>query len=155
MADIHLKPIAYVKNSRTGLSDDYWGGIVSEIELVENIPAEALEGIEDFSHLEIFFHFHMAEPKKQIYSGHPRENPEWPVAGIFAQRKKDRPNGLGATIVKLKSRKGNKIFVENLDAIDGTPVLDIKPVLKELLPDEKIVQPAWTSELMNKYWLKK
>ena len=155
MTDIILRPIGYVKNTRLDMSDDFWGGIISEIELVDNLPAETLDGIENFSHIEVFFHFHKVELQKQIYSGHPRENPDWPVTGIFAQRKKNRPNRLGATIVKLKSRQGNKIFVENLDAINGTPVLDIKPVLKELLPTGDIVQPTWTSKLMDNYWTKK
>ena len=155
MTDILLRPIGYVKNERQDLSDDFWGGIISEIELVDNIPAETLEGIENFSHLEIIFHFHKVDSKKQVFSGHPRENPDWPVTGIFAQRKKDRPNLLGATIVKLKNRQGNKIIVENLDAINGTPILDIKPVLKELLPIGNITQPKWTSELMQKYWTTK
>jgi len=150
--DIVLQPVAFVKNNRTGLSDDYWGSVLSEIELAEHIPAEAFDGINDFSHLEIIFHFHQSDPSKAVYSYHPRGNKDWPHVGIYAQRKRDRPNGLGLTVVELLKREGNKIWVKYLDAIDGTPVLDIKPVMKEFLPQSEIRQPGWTTELMQQYW---
>ena len=88
-------PIAFVSNSRTDLSDDYWGNIISEIKLVDNIPADAFNGIDEFSHLEIIFHFNKSDKSKIVFSGHPRGNRDWPHVGIFAQRKKDRPNALG------------------------------------------------------------
>jgi tRNA (Thr-GGU) A37 N-methylase len=72
--------------------------------------------------------------------------------GIFAQRKKDPPNFIGLTIVELLEKKNNILLVKNLDAIDGTPILDIKPVMKEFLPQGKIKQPAWSKELMQQYW---
>ncbi len=136
---IILNPIATVKNSRQDQSDDFWGNIISEIELAENIPADAFNGIEEFSHLEIIFHFDKADKANAVYSYHP-------------QRKKDRPNGIGLTIAELVKREGNKIWVRYLDAIDGTPVLDIKPVLKEFLPTKEIKQPQWSHELMKNYW---
>jgi tRNA (adenine37-N6)-methyltransferase len=150
--DIVLYPVAFVKNSRTDLSDDYWGSIISEIVLADNIPADAFNGIDEFSHLEIIFHFNQSDKSKIVFSGHPRGNKNWPKAGIFAQRKKDRPNGLGLTIFELVKREGNKIWVKYLDAIDGTPILDIKPVMKEFLPLKEIKQPEWSIELMKEYW---
>ena len=149
---IILNPVATVKNSRQDQSDDFWGNIISEIELAENIPADAFNGIEEFSHLEIIFHFDKADKANAVYSYHPRGNKNWPKVGIFAQRKKDRPNGIGLTIAELVKREGNKIWVRYLDAIDGTPVLDIKPVLKEFLPTKEIKQPQWSHELMKNYW---
>ena len=146
-------PVATIKNSRKDLSDDFCGAVVSEIELNVDIPADAFNGIEDFSHLEIIFHFNKADKSKTIFSGHPRGNKAWPNVGIFAQRKKDRPNGIGLTIVELVKREGNKIWVKYLDAVDGTPVLDIKPVMKEFLPTNEIKQPQWSSELMKSYWV--
>jgi tRNA (adenine37-N6)-methyltransferase len=151
--DIILQPVAFVKNSRNDISDDYWGSVISEIELAGHIPADALNGIETFSHLEIVFYFDKADKSKTAYKGHPRGNKEWPEVGIFAQRKKDRPNSIGLTIVELVERKGNTISVKYLDAIDGTPILDIKPVMKEFLPASEIRQPQWSVELMKKYWL--
>ncbi len=149
---ISLNPVAIVKNSRKDLSDDFWGAVVSEIELMPEIPADAFNGIDEFSHLEIIFHFDKADKSKIVFSGHPRGNKDWPNVGIFAQRKKDRPNAIGLTIVELVKREGNTIWVKYLDAIDGTPILDIKPVMKEFLPSAEIKQPKWSTELMKDYW---
>ena len=83
---------------------------------------------------------------------HPRNNQDWPAVGIFAQRGKNRPNRIGSTIVRVLRCEGRSIVVAELDAIDGTPVLDVKPVMQEFLPREKIRQPAWSHELMGNYW---
>lgn len=153
MNPITLTPIGFVKNKRTEISDDFWGSVVSEIELLESFSEDAFEGIDAFSHLEIVFYFHRADKEKTLYSsGHPRGNTNFPKVGIFAQRKKDRPNLLGTTIVKLLKREGKRISVSNFDAIDGTIVLDIKPIFKEFLPKENITQPKWVNELMEDYW---
>ena len=123
----------------------------SEIELADNLPIESFDGIETFSHLEIIYYLDKAN-KTITGSEHPRENTNWPKVGIFAQRKKDRPNHIGLTIVNLIRKDGRKLIVSNLDAIDGTPILDIKPVFEEYLPKDEIKQPKWTSELMKNYW---
>lgn len=148
-----MTPIGTVKNIRKAVEDDNWGDIVSIIELVSSFQDEALYQIEEFSHAEILYYFHLVD-ENMIETGarHPRNNMDWPNAGIFAQRGKNRPNRLGATIVKVIKRKGNQLFVQGLDAIDGTPVLDIKPVIKEFLPREEVSQPAWATELMKNYW---
>ena len=150
--DIILQPVAFVKNSRSDTSDDYWGNVISEIQLADHIPATAFDGIENFSHLEIIFHFHKADPEKIVFNGHPRGNTNWPSVGIFAQRKKDRPNAIGLTVVQLIKRENNTIWVKYFDAIDGTPIADIKPVMKEFLPAGEIKQPQWSNELMTNYW---
>jgi tRNA (Thr-GGU) A37 N-methylase len=75
--------------------------------------------------------------------------------GIFAQRGKNRPNRLGTTICALVRVEGRTLVVQELDAIDGTPVLDIKPVMAEFLPRSAVRQPAWSHELMSEYWLRK
>ncbi len=82
----------------------------------------------------------------------PRGNKDWPSVGIFAQRKKDRPNHLGLTSVKFISRNGRTLTVQGLDADNDTPILDIKPVAKEFLPREEVIQPMWMTELMRDYW---
>jgi tRNA (adenine37-N6)-methyltransferase len=151
--NIVLQPVAFVKNERMELSDDFWGTVISEIELAPGIPAEAFNGIDDFSHLEIIFYFDKSDKSEIVFSGHPRGNKEWPHTGIFAQRKKDRPNALGLTIAELVKREGSKIWVKFLDAVDGTPIVDIKPVMKEFLPAGEIRQPAWSNALMKEYWL--
>jgi len=149
---IALSPVAIVKNSRRDLSDDFWGMMISEIQLLPGIPAEAFNGIESFSHLEIIFYFDKSDKSKIVFNGHPRGNKDWPDVGIFAQRKKDRPNAIGLTIVELVKREGNTIWVKYLDAIDDTPILDIKPVMKEFLPANEVKQPQWSTELMKDYW---
>jgi tRNA (Thr-GGU) A37 N-methylase len=72
--------------------------------------------------------------------------------GIFAQRGKNRTNRLGATVVKVLRRDGRQLHVQGRDAIDGTPVLDIKPVMREFLLREEVIQPDWVTELMKNYW---
>ncbi len=150
---ITLNAIGIVKNIRKEIEDDHWGGIVSVIELSEAFQEDALFQIEEFSHAEIIYYFHLVEENKiETGARHLRNNKDWPKAGIFAQRGKNRPNRLGATIVKVLKREGTQLFVQGLDAIDGTPILDIKPVMKEFLPREEVSQPAWATELMKNYW---
>ncbi len=150
---IELTPIGYVKNQRKDITDDLWGDVISELELTDEFTEDALKGIEDFSHAEVIFYFDKADAGKvNKGSRHPRGNAEWPLVGVFAQRVKDRPNHIGHTIVKIVKSVGNKLIVKGLDAIDGTPILDIKPVLKEFLPRDEIKQPEWASELMKDYW---
>lgn len=152
---ISLTPIGTVRNSRAEIEDDGWGNVVSMIELDPSMPEEALFEIESFSHAEIIYYFHLV-PDSKIETGsrHPRNNTDWPKVGILSQRGKNRPNRLGATIVKVLRREGRQLHVQGLDAINGTPVLDIKPVMREFLPREEIHQPEWATELMKNYWMK-
>jgi tRNA-Thr(GGU) m(6)t(6)A37 methyltransferase TsaA len=150
--EITLKPIGIVKNTRLCPSDDFWGNVISEIVLNEEIPADAFTGIESFSHLEVIYYFDKSLPKDIVISGRPRGNPDYPVCGIFAQRKKDRPNALGLCTVQLLKHEGRTLTVKYLDAIHGTPVLDIKPVMKEFQPKGEIRQPSWADDLMKAYW---
>ncbi len=150
--DITLNPIATVKNSRTKSIDDHWTEIISIIELAGNMPTEVLNNITDFSHLEIIFYFDKVKNDNIVFSGRPRGNPNYPLVGIFGQRKKDRPNKIGLCTVELLEHNGRTIKVKNLDAIDGTPILDIKPVFKEFQPTGQIRQPEWVADLMKNYW---
>jgi tRNA-Thr(GGU) m(6)t(6)A37 methyltransferase TsaA len=149
---IQLTPIAAVRNSRPAPGDDFWGGTISEIELAPEMPEEALDGIELFSHLEIIYYFNQAGDGKIVHARRPRGNPDFPLMGIFAQRNKDRPNGIGLTTVELIGHAGRVIKVRYLDAIDGTPVLDIKPVFREFMPKGEIRQADWVGDLMKDYW---
>jgi tRNA (adenine37-N6)-methyltransferase len=151
---MNFEPIAYVRNSRIEPTDDYWGGTISAIDLIPSIPAESLQGLEEFSHVEIIFCFDKVMDANIVWdSRHPRNNPDWPLVGIFAQRGKNRPNRIGATIAAIQKREGRSLYVLELDAIDGTPVLDIKPVLAEFLPRTAVKQPEWSRQLMKAYWL--
>ena len=147
-----VKPVAFVKNARKKIEDDNWSSIISEIELIDTLSEETISGISDFSHLEILYIFHKISPDTILLRAeHPRENPDFPKVGIFAQRKKNRPNLIGLTTVELIEVRGKKLVVKNLDAIDGTPIIDIKPSMKEFLPKGETKQAAWTVELMKNY----
>ena len=150
---IEVSPVAYVRSARAEVEDDDWGEVAAVIELVPELEAESLLGIEAFSHVEVVFFFDRV-PESKIERGarHPRNNPSWPRVGVFAQRGKNRPNRLGSTIAKLVRREGRTLHVLGLDAIDGTPIVDIKPVMREFLPREPVEQPQWSVELMRDYW---
>ena len=150
---IVLEPVAHVRSPRTDLDDDRWGEVIAVVELVERIPATALDGIEAFSHAELLFHFHRAGPDAIVIDRrHPRGDTAWPLVGIFAQRGSCRPNLLGSTIVEIVQREGRRLSVRGLDAVDGTPVLDIKPVMAEFLPRGDVRQPEWSRDVMHAYW---
>ena len=152
--DITLRPIGHVRGGRAEAIDDDWGGVRSVIALDPTaFGPEALAGLAEFSHLEVLFHFHRV-PDEKIETGarHPRGRTNWPLVGIFAQRGKNRPNRLGLCTCRIVSVRGLDVEVQGLDAIDGTPVLDLKPVMKEFLPREQVVQPDWSTELMRDYW---
>ncbi|MDJ1467614.1 SAM-dependent methyltransferase [Xanthocytophaga flava] len=150
--EIKIHSVAIVKNTRKTPTDDYWEGVVSEIELADHIPTEAFNQISDFSHLEIIYYFNQVEDRDIVFSGRPRGNPAYPLVGIYGQRKKDRPNAIGLATVELLEHKGRTLKVKYLDAIDGTPVLDIKPVFKEFEPKGSLKQPSWVEDLMKNYW---
>ena len=148
-----IEPVAYVSAPRQNIEDDFWGGQESGIVLSERFCNESLLGLEDFSHVEVIFLFHQVSPTAVVTGArHPRNNESWPQVGIFAQRGKNRPNRIGSTICKVLRVEGTTLYVAELDAIDGTPVLDIKPVMAEFLPREHVKQPSWSHELMQSYW---
>lgn len=151
MPMFQIEPVATVRAGVTAPVDDVWGGTTSRIELVDTIPDDAIAGLSEFSHVEVVFVFDRVET---VTTGarHPRGNTAWPKVGIFAQRAKARPNRIGVTIARIVAVEARAIVVAELDAIDGTPVVDLKPVMREFLPRGEVRQPAWASELMASYW---
>src|SRR5258708_21199659 len=149
---IILQSIATVHNTRREVIDDQWGDTISEITLESFVPTEAFAGIEAFSHLEIIFYFDKVDDTNVVFLARPRGNPDYPLIGIFSQRKKDRPNKIGLCTVELLECNGRTIRVKGLDAIDGSPVIDINPAFKEFLPPNEIKQPEWVTDLMKNYW---
>jgi tRNA (adenine37-N6)-methyltransferase len=151
---ITITPIGVVRSARAEPIDDAWGEMVSTITLdASRFTPESLAGLDQFSHIEVIFHFHQA-PDQKVVTGarRPRGRADWPLAGIFAQRGKDRPNHLGLTVCRLRSVSGLTLEVEGLDAIDGTPVLDIKPYMSGFAPRGEVREPAWAREIMQQYW---
>lgn len=150
---IELTPVAYVRGGRALPEDDAWGAVEARIELDGRFSPEALSGLDAFSHLEVVYHFHRTEPERaEQRTRHPRGNPAWPRVGIFAQRARDRPNGLAVSVCEILGVSGREVRVRGLDAIDGTPVLDLKPVMRGFLPRGAVREPAWAAELMSMYW---
>lgn len=150
----HLSSIGTVHNSVKEPADDLWGGITSRIDLDSSrFHLDSLSGLADFSHIEVIFLFHLVtESEIATGSRHPRGRTDWPRAGIFAQRGKNRPNRIGVTVCRLLSVEQLSVHVTGLDAVDGTPVLDIKPYMREFAPRGEVRQPKWASELMAGYW---
>ena len=155
---IEMDPIGVVRNERAEPLDDDWDRVNSRIELdLELLGADATEGLRAFSHVEIVSVFDRVDPDTVVLgSRHPRGNPDWPQVGILAQRGKNRPNRIGTTVCELMAVRHNGVIeVRGLDAIDGTPVLDVKPYMSEFGPRGDVLQPAWSSELMADSWTRR
>jgi tRNA-Thr(GGU) m(6)t(6)A37 methyltransferase TsaA len=149
-----MTPIGVVRTGRADVEDDGWGDVVSSIELDGNVlEPDATDGLEDFSHIEVFFVFDRVDPRSVCTGArHPRGRTDWPKVGILAQRAKDRPNRLGATTCRLEAVDGLTLRVRGLDAVAGTPVLDIKPYMQGFAPRGAVEDPPWATELMAGYW---
>lgn len=153
-AQISVKPVGVVHSTVKAAADDIWGGLVSKIKLdASRFSAESLQGLQAFSHVQILFYMHLvAEEMIVTGSRHPRGRTDWPKVGIFAQRGRNRPNRIGLSTCRLLGVEGTSITVANFDAVDGTPVLDIKPYIAEFGATSEVKQPAWATELMAGYF---
>ena len=149
-----IEPIGTVEGGRREPVDDQWGDLEATIVLdPERLAADATAGLEAFSHIDVVFVFHLVDPD-DITSGarHPRGRSEWPLVGILAQRAKARPNRIGVSTCELLGVDGLRLRVRGLDAIDGTPVLDVKPYVRAFGPRGAVREPSWMDELMRDYW---
>jgi tRNA (adenine37-N6)-methyltransferase len=151
---ITLMAIGRVQGGRNEPIDDQWNSVQAAIALdPEQFKVDALAGLDAFSHVEVVFHFdRVADEEIRSGARRPRGRSDWPEVGIFAQRGKGRPNRIGVCICRLERVDGLVLHVRGLDAIDGTPVLDIKPVMRGFLPRGEIREPAWATEIMKDYW---
>src|SRR5262245_48502157 len=82
----------------------------------------------------------------------PRDRGDLPLTGIFAQRAKHRPNPIGITTVRVERIEGASLFVRGLDALDGSPVLDVKPHAPVFDAPDSPCAPAWFDEIMKGYF---
>ncbi|MER6948266.1 SAM-dependent methyltransferase [Nonomuraea sp. NPDC000554] len=151
---VTLHPVGTVVGGRTEPFDDDWNTEEALIRLDgTRFAPDSLAGLDAFSHLEVVFQFHLVDPASVHTSARrPRGNPDWPPVGIFAQRAKNRPNRLGVSRCRLLAVQGLDVHVRGLDAVDGSPVLDLKPYMAEFGPQGETVQPAWATELMRTYY---
>lgn len=109
---------------------------------VDSELAEALDNLNEFSHIIVLYWIHKSRrpaPTKVTPRHHGLTTP----VGVFASRSPDRPNPIGKSTVRLLKREGNVLTVEGLDAIDGSPVLDIKPYIPGVDSAENAVAPSW------------
>ncbi len=151
---LSMTPVGVVVGGRVEPIDDDWGDVISEVVLDDRFPADALDGLDAFSHLDVVYVFDQVdEAAITVGARHPRNRPDWPSVGIFAQRAKGRPNRIGVTTCEIVDVEGRVVTVRGLDAIDGTPVLDVKPHLVEFGPRTPVRRPAWSRELMRDYWV--
>lgn len=141
---LHLKPIGSVHSPIKEPEKREWDDIVSEIRLDKKWE-KALEGLEYFSHIIVIYYFSRSKKGVRLQT-HPKGREDLPLVGMFATRSPHRPNPIGLTICRLIRRDGTCLTVKGLDAIDGTPIIDIKPYI----PDNDLVRRARMPE-----WIKK
>jgi tRNA-Thr(GGU) m(6)t(6)A37 methyltransferase TsaA len=148
-----VEPVGHVIGGRTEAYEDNWEDVTAVIRVSDRLPPDATLGLTDFSHLEVVFLFDRIDPATvNPAARHPRGDPRFPVVGIFASRGPNRPNRLGVSRCRLLAVDGRDLHVADMDALDGTPVLDIKPYLREFAPRTPVRQPDWASELMRAYY---
>jgi tRNA-Thr(GGU) m(6)t(6)A37 methyltransferase TsaA len=144
--EMNLKPIGFVKNSVTEPKTEDWRSVVSEIIVDEDLK-EALSEIDDFSHIIILYWMHkIPASERSTTKVHPKRNPNLPLVGVFATRSPARPNPIGMATVKLLEHRNNILTVVGLDAIDGTPVLDIKPHIPGSDSPTAVKTPGWLTK---------
>ena len=150
---IDVRPIGRVVGGRAEAVDDQWDAVASTIELDPGqLEPGATDGLADFSHIEVVFCFDRVDEDDVCRGTRHRGPKDWPSVGILAQRAKDRPNRIGVTACRVVGVRPHAIEVTGLDAVDGTPVLDVKPYLAEFGPRGDVRQPTWSTELMAEYW---
>lgn len=145
-----MEPIGYVVNDVTSAVDCGWAEVASKIVIKEHL-APALSGLGDFSHLLVVFWMHQAK-SPAVLRRKPQGREDMPEVGLFSQRSKHRPNPIGITAVALVKVSGNEIVVRGLDAINGTPVLDIKPYYPDYDCRAGTRVPEWVERLMADYF---
>ena len=122
--------------------------IVAEI-VLDPQWEELLDGIEGYSHLMVLYWPHLLMPEqRQIRKVHPMGRSDIPLKGIFATRSPARPNPILVTIARLLQRKGNRLVVQGLEAVDGSPVIDIKPHIQGFnAANDPVIVPDWMAQL--------
>lgn len=153
--EITLRAVGTVRNGRTDAADRGWGDVESTIEMEAEF-AHALDGLaEQWSHAIVVFWMHRdpdGEAPPADWRRHPRGRADLPMLGVFAQRGRLRPNVLGVTAVRIVRGEPGRLVVRGLDAIDGTPVVDVKPYAPvfDRVDDARV--PVWFTEMMPGYF---
>ena len=148
-----MSSVGSVRSARRDpANSDRWGQVLSTIVIDERFGQNCLAGLAEFSHVEVLFVFDRARERDDYREPRsPRGRADLPAVGVFADRGPRRPNRIGATICEIVSAEGRQLRVRGLDAVDGTPILDLKPVMLEFLPAD-VRQPPWVGQLMQDYF---
>jgi tRNA-Thr(GGU) m(6)t(6)A37 methyltransferase TsaA len=142
--NISIKPIGFVRSEVKEPLWRRWEETESEV-IIDPTMTEALTGLEEFSHIIVVFWMHKVK-EGTTNRVHPQRRADLPEVGLFATRTPYRPNPIGVTTVRLLQRSGNVLKVKGLDAVDGTPVLDIKPCFRgDAIAEAKV--PQWVNKL--------
>ncbi|MGW5867082.1 TrmO family methyltransferase domain-containing protein [Streptomyces sp. NPDC055239] len=151
---LEIEPIGEVVEGRTEVADDFWGGVESVIQLDEGkFPLESVQGLEEFSHLLVVWHFNQASPEDVEYHARsPRGNPAWPATGTLAHRNHRRPNQLAQSFPRLLKIEGLRLRVTDLDAVVGSTIYDLSPYFQAMGPRGPVREPAWPNEMLADYW---
>lgn len=144
---ITLRPIGIVRNGRTEPPDDGWADVKSRI-VIRPEYEDALLGLETWSHLTVVFFPHLipADVIGSKHRLHPRDDPENPLQGVLATRSQIRFNPTLITAVRLRGVKANVLHVTGLDALDGTPVIDVKPYMPRFDSVPDATMPKWVTD---------
>ena len=150
--NMYMESIAYVSNEVENKKDASWGDDVSEIKL-ETQYYGGLNGLEAFSHAIIVYYLDKANFNIEKHlQRRPQNREDMPLVGIFSQRGKDRPNQIGVTTVQILSISEDRLTVKGLDAISGTPILDIKPYYPMYDKKDNCEVPEWVYRLIEHYF---
>ena len=164
---IEMRPVGYVRNKdrktswRTNWGKLTWRQKVAQMKgqrespseiVLDRVPEEILEGIEEFSHLTVLYWAHLvSDEDRKTTTVHPLGSPEFPSVGVFATHSPVRPNSILLTNVRLLGRKGNVLTVNGLDALDGSPVLDIKPYAPSADELMDVKTPEWMKQVLGQF----
>lgn len=144
MTDIVIRPIGRIRNAiKRRIPHKEWKEVVSEVVVNEDLQ-DCLDGIEHHSHAIIVYWLdRIPEEERKVLKVRPMGNASLPIVGVFATRSPGRPNPIGIETVEILGRDGNVLRVKGLDALDGSPVLDIKQYTKHHDSAQDVREPEW------------
>ena len=144
---IEIKPIGIINNAIAKRSNkESWKSAISNI-VVDTSLEKALDNLGEFSHIIVIYWLHkVSSAERTIEKVHPKGKKDLPLVGVLASRSPARPNPIGMATVRLLSIDRNVLKVQGLDALNGTPLLDIKPFIPKYDCPEKAITPAWVKQ---------
>ena len=134
MESFQIIPVGIVRKTDTAVHIDIFDDY-----------ADALLGLDGFSHVVVLFWFDQNDnaEKRRVLQVHPRKDPRNPLSGVFATHSPQRPNLIGLTVCKIISIHGGSIEIEDIDALDGSPVIDLKCYIPGSVAEKDVRLPDW------------